>query len=668
MEKKHYLILSILTGVLIFLIYRNFFSLSLLISTDLPYLQQLEPSFLHLLPKAWDAQRNAGMGGVYTPFLWYFFVVNLPSLVLSNVLHIPWEITERVVLFFPFLLFGATFSYLYIYTKTKNILSALLGVVVMLANSYVLMLTSGGQMQILLGVSLIPLLLFLFESYLEEKYLSQKLSMLSFAGVLSLIGMYDMRVMFLAGLIIALRGVLYLLYTPKLFLRLIIVTSISGVTFLLLHMFWILPTILHRSNPIDDLGPAFNSVASVKFLSFSTFEYPFSLLHPLWPNNIFGQVPFFLPLFLFIPLLAFSPFMFLEKNNKNKSIILFASFLILCGAFLAKGATDPFGNIYIWLFSHVPGFELFRDSTKFYAFIIIGYLILIPLGYLQIVNKLKMKESGQIVFFILFVCIFIGPLIPGFIKGLPGTFRYQIYPVEYQEVLSMLERDKSFSRVLWFPEVVPFSPFSNRHPGISAKEYFKTYSLVGLKQIMKRAETKSLLLENSTKYIILPSDIDNSLYVTDRSYDPNIYSDMRSFLDSLAYLTKVRELNGLVIYRIEAFLPHISLRSKQSVSVSQDAFWQYNVKIPKYSSSDMIIFAETYDADWVLRSKQGGKQIFSHKYGNNMSFSLKDVAGTEFTLYYHPQTYVFSGLLISILSFIIYMSIIGFEVYLWKRK
>lgn len=668
MAKKSQIVLAVLGITLLYIVYRVVFSSDLLISTDLPYLPHLNMSLQSLVPKAWDAQRNAGMGGIYTPFLWYFFVVNLPSILLANIFHFPWEITQRLVLFFPFFICGSISTYAYIFSKTRTVRSGLLGILIFFLNSYVLMLFSGGQMQILIAASLIPSLLLLLELYIKQKRFSQRLYLLLFVGVYSLVGMYDIRIAYLAALIISIRSAMFLVIDRRLFIRLLILGISTVSCFLLFHFFWLLPTVLHKSNPIDDLGSAFNSVASVKFFSFAGYEYPFALLHPLWPKNIFGQVAFFQPTFLLIPLLAFVPMLF-SKDQQTKQDIIFSVLLITVGAFFAKGATEPFGNVYVWFFTHVPGFELFRDSTKFYVLVVMGYVLLIPIGYEILITKFRIFQKRYDLLFVGVLLIFISPVVPGIWTGLPGVFVQRSYPEEYSAVTRLLDQDAAFSRVLWYPQITPFAYISSNHPGISASEYTKESQYEKLASYIHDSSTEKILFEDSVKYIILPSDVGRSMYITDRKYDRGVYIRIKKTLDALPYAKQIFEKNDLIVYRISNYRPHISLTSYQNVSFRQDAFWQYTVQLTNHDIRDEIIFSEAYDPGWVAINQETKRSISARKTNaGTMAFPVSGQNGDEYRLFYTPEVAVLWGSVVSLLSFFVYLGIIGRDVYIWRKK
>ena len=174
-----------------------------------------------------------------------------------------------------------------------------------------------------------------------------------------------------------------------------------------LNLFWLLPVFLTKG-PV--LPETYGETGWVEFLSFARFSGALSLLHPFWPENIFGKTYFFRPMFLILPVLAYSSLLFINELTSSRvneftekkaheftslkskkitnslinnslianKIILYFALLALVGAFLAKGSNPPFGEIYLWLFKNVPGMNMFRDPIKFYVLTAIAYSVLIP--------------------------------------------------------------------------------------------------------------------------------------------------------------------------------------------------------------------------------------------------------------------------------------------------
>ena len=284
----------------------------------------------------------------------------------------------------------------------------LLGIFIFVTNSYILLLVSGGQMGIALAYSITPLV---SVSFIKIAVQNLKLSIIT--GILfSIQVMFDIRIAYITITAIILYLILHFIKSKEtlrsslyiLIYSLVIPLGITG----LLHAFWLLPLLFSGTSSINQqLGDIYTTTEAVKFFSFAKLENSLSLLHPNWPENIFGKVGFMKPEFLALPIVAYLSLLFINSKfkiqNSNSKIILFFALLGLVGAFLAKGASEPFGQVYIWLFEYVPGFVMFRDPTKWYLFIAISYAVLLPFSVWKIWEKMSGKSLFKNLFLILII-------------------------------------------------------------------------------------------------------------------------------------------------------------------------------------------------------------------------------------------------------------------------
>lgn len=388
-NKKLTMLFGLLIVVLI-VIFRNWFMPTYLSSGDwIYYYPSLikQTSFL----SAWDI-RNIGMGGSMLPTLW-LEAYTVGTMKLS--FGIGWLLYERIFWFFPYLLCG----FVTLYWMYKRFLfgryAGLLSVFLFLGNTYALMLVGGGQMGIALAYVFAGFCLIACDSFLKR--LSYKNAMV--LGVsFGILTMLDIRVTYMMLLVLSLYLLFSFSYIQKKLIRFLYLLFVAGIIVIGLHMFWLLPTLLSHGSAFQQFSSVYTSESAVRFFSFANFENTISLLHPNWPDNIFGKVGFMRPEFVGIPVLAYSALFFLKKPKSKKDtyinkMILYFSMLGLLGAFLAKGTQDPFGQVYIWLFIHFPGFILFRDPTKWYLLIAMSYAMLIPFSVEKIFMYLKGKLS-----------------------------------------------------------------------------------------------------------------------------------------------------------------------------------------------------------------------------------------------------------------------------------
>jgi hypothetical protein len=245
----------------------------------------------------------------------------------------------------------------------------------------------------------------------------------------------------------------------------------------------------------------------LKFLSFADFPHALSLLHPNWPENLFGKVYFLQPEFLVIPILAFSALLYREKK------IRFFSLLALIGVFFAKGINEPLGGIFQWMFVHIPGFVMFRDPTKFYLYTAIGYSVLIP----TVLRKLNKKFV-----YVLFVLFWFFTL-----RGF--QVRTMQLPQEYMQLKNILVSDAIPSRTLWIPAKENFAYFSDTHPLLTS--------------------TESASVDPSVKYIIVPMDVGKKIFLNDYTFDPSL----REKVIAGIHLSRDPRFNDLAVFENPAY-------------------------------------------------------------------------------------------------------------------
>lgn len=346
---------------------------------------------------AWMPERGDGLGGIYYPLFWSGFTVAIPLFLFGNILH-SWSLIEKLAYYYPFLILGI-FSPFILYKKVFPKSSFIFfSVFIFLTNTYALMVVGGGQLLIGLAYALMPLVIlqgiYLANSITKQDTTFGKKILFSalFGGIFSIQVLLDIRIAYVTFFAIILFVLLTCSYKGmlKIIMTFFFMFLLPLMIVIFLHAFWIVPTLLSRQDPLQQLGSNYSSANAVTFFSFAKMENSMSLLHPNWPENIFGKVALFDWKFLFLPILAYCSLLFIRKKTKEeKQYIIFFSLLALIGTFLAKGAQDPFGGIYIWLFQHVPGFSLFRDPTKWFSLVALSYALLIPYSIEEIYFLIK---------------------------------------------------------------------------------------------------------------------------------------------------------------------------------------------------------------------------------------------------------------------------------------
>lgn len=309
-----------------------------------------------------------------------------------------------------------------------------------------------------------------------------------------------------------------------------------------------------------------------------------SLLHSLttmrnsWTGStleIFSLEPVRL-YFWILPLLAFGYLLIKnEKRSLQRSVAYFTSIIALLGILLAKQQDVPFENLYEWLYANIPGFNLFRESSKFYILINLSYAYLVGYTLFVFSNAFKGLHRTSILVGTssMLLLVFIMSALPVATGILTPLFDNKREQPEYQTFNKLVDNDTNDFRTLIIPTSDRWTTATHNHPRISLTDLHNLYTKDGqiyeeqdyYKQVLSVLEkpfTNEYLDVLSVKYLVLlPQNIDNKENIYE-SYgynkDANIREEYIQKLDSLPYLHKEsKEGEELIIYRNENYATRI---------------------------------------------------------------------------------------------------------------
>ncbi len=516
-------------------------------SGDAPFLFEEQIRQFSWLPPVWDTTK--GFGQSLLPRLWleypYRFVLKILSL-----LGFSWFFIDKLFWIIAFVL-AVYSSYRLVRRCVNRPLFAVLGSVIYTTNTYFLLLFSGGQLGVAWAFAFLPLVFLKFTEGIDTPVQQNIRTSIGNGLYFALLIVLDIRLAYLAVIAIGLYFFLHwYLYGSKYIGTIIISTFIvPGIIGLCSHAFWILPTVFGGGG-IQSLGDQFTSPGMLKFLSSADFSHALSLLHPNWPENLFGKVYFLQPEFLILPLLAFCAFLFVEKKAADRSRkIFFFGVLALLGVFLAKGVNDPFGEIFQWMFIHIPGFVMFRDPTKVYVFTALGYSVLIPYTLQRLTEKIHINEILIWTIFLLYWCFTIRPV---FLGQMRGNFLPPRISADYVRLKDVLVGDAKPSRTLWIPQNDPFAYTSEVHPLLTSNELFNGASISAVIAMIKTPEFMKSLADSGVGYVIVPTDLTKQFFLTDYRFNP----DERSLLiDALKNTTLIEDTDftGVAVFKNTQF-------------------------------------------------------------------------------------------------------------------
>lgn len=615
------------------------------------------------IPSSWDSILNTGVGINTLGSLWINSYLNFTAI--FSRFGLSWDWIGFLFFVLPAILlsfFSAYFLFSNIFSDKK--IYGFLSGFIYLGNTYFLMIFAGGQSGVALSYSIVPFVVLCFIRSLKSLNL---MNSIIFGLVLSLQVLLDLRIAYITLGIIFLLWIFYFsminIINLKVFLSrsLLFNFIIPLLIVILIHSYWILPIIIFHQNPLKEFGINFSNIEIVKFFSFANLENSISLLHPNFPENIFGKIYFMRAEFMLIPILAFSSLLFVKLKPKvnvfdENRIILFFAIIGLISIFLSKGANDPFGGIYIWMINNIPGFIMFRDPTKFYIFIVLSYSVLIPYSIFNISLFLKSrikfsKSTIRSIFFIspfLYLIFLIWPL---FLRSFSVNHMLRPIPNDYVLLKDFLVSQPDFSRTLWIPQWQRFGYFSNTHPAIGREELFKGNTEKQLTELGKLNSEKKLR-HLGVRYVIVPFDSEGEIFLNDRKYDDEKYRKTIKSLKRFTWLTEVQKFGKIIVFEVKKPKDHFWCDCDAQIEYKFINPSKYEVLIRNAKKGDILVFSEGFDSGWEAEGP--GFEIESMKFESRLnSFVLSKDGDYELRIFYKPQKWVNYGLVISVVTFIL---------------
>ncbi len=403
---------------------------------DFPYLFLDQAAQLLTLPLAWTPQSHDGLGVFTLSTLWTWPYGLIYGLAARVGIDFGWTtIVFGIVLTFilSWISMGALLSAFPLSISARRI-----GQLLFAVNTYILMLIDGGQLSLAVGYSLLPLAIYYLDSPIK------------FIWTVSTISFLDIRYIY----VLALFLLPVTLFEKKRILFHLRTAFLTCITLASLHGYWLLPALLSRA---PSLPVSYSRISQVDNLSFASISHVISFLHPHWPKNIFGQISKVRVEFLIFPALAFLPIIFYKRNKT----IAFWSLNTLVLLFLIKGSNPPLPSVYLWLFTHVPGFSLFRDPTKFFPFLAICYSVLISYA----IEILQARNNRIPVLFALFILTI---TVPSLLTESTGLFSLPRHAMEYQSLATFLSAKSTPGGIIWIPKKPPLGFGSPDHPSTDA--------------------------------------------------------------------------------------------------------------------------------------------------------------------------------------------------------
>jgi hypothetical protein len=518
------------------------------------------------VPFAWNW---TGLGSANITASYY------PTYLLQAILaHIElgYPLIERLVFFFPAVLCLVLGTYFYVRHVFKSHTAGIIAAAIYTLNTYTL-ITINNHVNIVSAMALMPLVLLCYEKLFATRQVRYSI----IAGLLLfLISAYDFRILYIFLFVLApyvvirgynKKGIFYIatqykesfLYATPIFLA------------LLTNMYWVVGIINMQALTDNELfsrglfGNAFYSTL-----------HSLTLHHPFWTGShveVFTQQP--IPYYFFaVPLIAVISLL----TSRQRPLVFFFGIVTLIGILLSKQVDLPFPSLYPFLYEHFPGFNAFREASKFYTLIALGYALV--LGGLfagwtteqrAIVRNVKLTSAAVVMSVVMINAI---PAMNGNLDFLfqervphtdyavlndhfnsvngptttlwvPRDSRYAVYtPVLRKVSLTYIERETTRKWRTQTPGTTDDSPESRLAHTLNT-EYFS-----------------DLLSGINAHYVIVPirDTINNDDFF--KHYGGQDNTEIREWyiaqIDALPYLERIDiGAEELVIYENKNYLPHI---------------------------------------------------------------------------------------------------------------
>jgi len=314
--------------------------------------------------------------------------------------------------------------------------------------------------------------------------------------------------------------------------------------------------------------------------------------HPFW-NGV--STTWFLPnaapyYFWIIPMLAFGALLVRPRTR----VAVFFALAAVVGIVLGKQVSDPFGQIYTFLFNHFPGFSAFREATKFYFLVVLGYTVLLGILAVRLFDARTRSSSKRIKTYVLAgvfaaLCLVNAwPYISGSMHRLLAT---RTMPSDYAKLEADLSSPKNndYYRTMWVPAYSRWSYYSQEHPRVSATfmlsdKVDNPHSAADVPtqkdiiNLVKSNNFEHYLATTSVKYVVVPlRESDNQSFDNQNDFYA-FYGDSRQpyidALDNIPYLQKVPGYKDLAVYEYKNYKPYITASSNLYQVQNSTAFAQ----------------------------------------------------------------------------------------------
>jgi|GEM_PF-2068454 len=685
-------------------VYRAWLSFAIFTHADYWFqFSEVTRDFLHY--SAWNAQFGLG-----TPnLLIWVWTANLLS-GLFGVFGFDSNISDKFVIFWPFAFLTPLFSYLLAREVLKNKMGAFVAALVFSFNTYYLAINTQGHLGLSLAGTFALLAMFFFWRYFDppssaqgglwhDKYnVGDKKNLIASALVCLIVGGYDFRVFYILFFIL-LALPFWLLLAQKgmaqkkiLFRQNFSAMALFFSLLLVFNLFWLIPTVMTGALGTNEVvtRPLVDNNFSLDLGEALTLFHPFwNGGEPRWFDD--QKIPVY---FWLIPLMVTLGAYFHRKNEK----IIFWFAVSLVAVFVSKQNAWPLKDAYIWLHQNFPGFNAFREASKFYFAIALAYSVLIGAFVSHIFEQYGQKKILKYSVFLGASLIFLWNTKPILTGEMSSIFTPRKIDVDDQKIRNYGFLQTGSFRTLWNPTDSMWASYSTYRPKINEivtrrTDWKKIKNYADLQGGEPGGDEKNqlffsenfatrLLSQSAVRYLI--SSPGNLFAVKNMLANPewkklDLGLEHKLIFENLKVRPRV-----YLTHELETIQREIDFQTVE-YSLENPARWNFTLK--NLTNPVWINFSENYHPDWqvICRNTHWYDLLFKKNIFPSESHRMTDAGLNAFLLnpgvvqktcpteknseialglYYRPQSYLYLGGIISLSA--ILLSI--FSLICWKEK
>lgn len=448
---------------------------------------------------------------------------------------------------------------------------------------------------------------------------------------------------------------------------------VAGVT-TALCAHWVVPLVLSGGSATQEL------LSGQPFGSYLNLNYAFLLNHPFWtggfPAFFRDQPP--VAVFAVFPILAFAALLV----RRRVAVAAFA-LVGLLGLFLTKQTTAPFAEVYTWLFFNLPGFNLYREGSKFFLLVALAYVPLTALTVTHFAGRLPTMSRCRKLIALAVVAglaaAVIVPAVPASNGQLGGLFAPVPVPGEYDLVSQVLlgnSTGNTFYRTFWWPSFERFGAHTTTVPALSgfdaAQTYLHTYleNPKDFRSLLNNTETAAILSLAAVRFVVVPYDPLGEIYP--------LLGPQSFFYGQVASQSWLRQLDLPGVHSaifVNAFArPYVYGSSTpidrlrigdptQALTTTQNVTFELQpegatVDFPAPPAVQTIVLSERFDPGWQLVCPNGFRAAAQGVFGLT-AFPTPGPTAQECRIEYDLQPGTNAGFVVSGVAYAVTVGVLG---------